>query len=131
MQILKKRYGQKNGVIRSHRQELMNGKIISDSIADFEVLANELKCFYSVLLHYDVDLQYFSGEIVQDIIARRLSKKMCAEFTNFIRAKGLMDETAEYLPRLLEWVGDNIVFWQSELESNRVQGVQKLVLDTA
>ena len=34
----------------------MNGKTTSDTIADFEVLANELKCFYSVLLHYDVDL---------------------------------------------------------------------------
>ena len=43
MLILKKRYGQKNGVIRSHRQELVNGKIILDSIADFEVLAHELK----------------------------------------------------------------------------------------
>ena len=64
MQILNLRYGQKNGVIRSHCQELMNGKVISDTIADFEVLANELKCFHSVLLHYDVNLEYFSGEVV-------------------------------------------------------------------
>ena len=77
MQILEKRYGQKNGVIRSQRQELMNGKAVSDSIADFEVLANELKCFHSVLLHYSVNLVYFSGELVQDIVARRASNRMC------------------------------------------------------
>ena len=82
MAILKERYGQKNGVIRSHREELLNGRAITDSIADFEVLANELKCFHSVLLHYDVNLQYFSGEIVRDIIARRLSKRMGTEVTN-------------------------------------------------
>ena len=66
MQILEKRYiySQKNGVIRSHRQELMNDKVVSDTIADFEVLANELKCFHSVLLHYSVNLEYFSSEIV-------------------------------------------------------------------
>ena len=93
----------KNDVIRSHREELLNGKTITDSIADFEVLGNELKCFYSVLLHYDVNLQYFSGEIVRDVIARRLSKRMGAEFTNHIRSKGLMDDTAEYLLRLLAW----------------------------
>ena len=61
MHILKTRYGQINDVIRSHQQELMNGKTITDSIADFEVLANELKCFHSVLLHYFVNLEYFSG----------------------------------------------------------------------
>ena len=110
MQILEKKFGQKNGVIRSHRQELMNSKAVSDSIADFEVLANELKCFHSVLLHYSVNLEYFSGELVRDIVARRLSKRMCVEFTNYIRTKGLMDDTAEYLPWLLEWVGDKIVF---------------------
>ena len=54
----------KNGVIRSHHQELMNGKLISDTIADFEVLANELKCFHSVLLHYDVNLEHLSEEVV-------------------------------------------------------------------
>ena len=88
MLILKKRYGQKNGAIRSYRQELMNGKITADTIPDFEVLANELKCFHSVLVHYDVNLEYFSREVVRDIIARRLSKRMCSEFTNFIRIRG-------------------------------------------
>ena len=63
---------------------------------------------------------------MRDIIARRLSKRMGAEFTNFIRSKGLMDETAEYLPRLLAWVGDKIVFWQSELGSNLAQGNPKI-----
>ena len=63
---------------------------------------------------------------MRDIIARRLSKKMCSEFTNFIRTKGLMDKTAEYLPRLLEWVGDKIIFWQSELGSNLVRGCAKI-----
>ena len=52
---------------------------------------------------------------------------MCAEFTNYIRIKGLMDNTAEYLPQLLEWVGDNIGFWRTELGSNLVQGVSKSV----
>ena len=126
MTILKMRYDQKNGVIRSHRQELMNGKIISDSIDDFEELANELKCFYSVLLHYNVNLQYFSGEVVQDIIAPRLSKLMYAEFTNFTRSKGLIDETAEYLPQLLTSVGDKIIFWKLQLGSNLAQGNSKI-----
>ena len=63
-------------------------------------------------------------EIVRDIIARRLS--MGAEFTNFIRSKCLMDETAQYLPQLLAWVNEKIVFWQSELGSNLVQGHPKV-----
>ena len=105
MTILKMRYGQKNGVIRSYPQELLNGKVITDSIADFEVLANELKCFHSVLLHYDVNLQYFSGEIVRDIIARRLSKRMGAEFMKFIRSKSLMDETERLNICLDYWLG--------------------------
>ena len=80
MTILKERYVQKNGVVRSHCEELLNGRAITDSIADFEVLANKLKCFHSVLLHYDVNLQYFSGEIVKDIIAHQLSKCMGVEY---------------------------------------------------
>ena len=76
----------------------MNGRTITDSIADFEVLGNELKCFHPVLLHCDVNLQYFLGKIVRDVIARHLSKRMGAEFTNHIRSKGLMDDMAKYLP---------------------------------
>ena len=33
-----------------------------------------------------------------------------------------MDETALYLPRLLSWMNDKIIFWQSELGCNLVQG---------
>ena len=69
--------------------------------------------------------RYFSGEVVRDIINRRLTKKMCAEFTNFICAKGFIDETAEYLPRLLKWVGDKIIFWQTDLGRNLVQSNTK------
>ena len=57
MTILKQKYHQKNRVIRFHREELLNGKAFTDSIADFEVLSNELKCFHSFLIHYDVNLQ--------------------------------------------------------------------------
>ena len=60
MAILKERYDQKNGVIRSHSDKILNGKTITDSIADFKVLTNQLKCFHSVLIHYEVNLQYFS-----------------------------------------------------------------------
>ena len=38
-----------------------------------------------------------------------------------------MDNTSKYLPQLLEWVSDKIVFWQSELGSNLVQGTSKNV----
>ena len=61
-----------------------------------------------------------------DIIARHLSKRMCAEFINPIRAKGLIVKSPEYLPRVLEWVGDKIIFWQTELVSNLVQGDAKV-----
>ena len=103
--------------------------MITDSIADFEVLANELKCFHSVLLHYDVNLQYFSGEIVRDIIARRLSKRMGAEFTNHIRLKGLMDEKAEYLPRLLACVGEKLFFGSRNLVVTLLRETLKSELD--
>ena len=53
MSILASRYGSKNEVICAHKQDLMCGKQISNSIADFEILANELKCFHSVLkMHF-------------------------------------------------------------------------------
>ena len=103
----------------------MNGKAITDSIADFEVLANELKCFHSVLLHYSVNLEYFSGKVVWDVIARRLFKKMCTKFTNYICNKGPMGNTSEYLSWLLEWVSHKIVFRQLELGINLVQGGSK------
>ena len=51
---------------------------------------------------------------------------MGAEFTNFVNAKGFMDDTAQYLPRLLAWVNSKIIFWQSELGSNLVQGNPKV-----
>ena len=68
----------------------------------------------------------FLGEIVQGIIATRLSKRMCVEFSNFIRSKCLIDETAEYFPPLLDWVGDIITFCQSELGCSLVQGNSKI-----
>ena len=50
----------------------MNGKQINDSLADFEILDNELKCFHSVLLHYGDNSEYFSGDVVKEILERRL-----------------------------------------------------------
>ena len=110
IKISAQRYGQKNGVIRSHRQDLLNGKQIAESIADFEVLANELRYFHSVLIHYNVNLEYFSGEAVPDSLDRCLSKRLCMEFTIFIHVKGYFDDTAEYLPRLLKRVGKKLFF---------------------
>ena len=46
MGILKARYGSQNYVINAHKKILMNGKLITDRIADFEVLTNELKTFH-------------------------------------------------------------------------------------
>ena len=60
MSILKSRYGQKQCVIKAHRERLLIGKVLVDSIADFEVLSNELKCYCSVLEHFSVDMQYYS-----------------------------------------------------------------------
>ena len=77
MGILTLRNGQKNCVIRYHDQEHMNRKLISDSIADFEVLPNEYG--YLVLLHYNNNLEYFTGEVVRDIIVCRLTKKKCVQ----------------------------------------------------
>ena len=122
MSILKHRYGQKNGVIRSHRERLLAGKTLVDSIADFEILSNELKGYCSVLEHYEVDLQYYSCEVVKDIVSRRMSKRSGAEFSKLIQRKGLMDQTASYLPKLCEWVDEKIIFWQSELGCSLVHG---------
>ena len=68
MMLLAEQHGGRNGVILAHKSDLMNGKLINDLIADFETLSNELKCFHSILLHYDANLKYFSGEVVKIII---------------------------------------------------------------
>ena len=68
-------------------------------------------------MHYKVNLDYFSGEVVKEILEQRLSKKMCAEFTNLMRTKGFIDDTSKYLPRLSSWVSDKIIFWQTDLGS--------------
>ena len=102
MSILKSRYGQKQCVIKAHRERLLSGKALYDSIADFEVLSNELKCYCSVLEHFSVDIQYYSCEVVKDIVSRRMSKRSGAEFAKLIQRKGLMDKTASYLPKLCE-----------------------------
>ena len=66
MGILKERYGSQNCVINTHKKVLMNGKLITDAIADFEVLSNKLKSFHSVLLHFKVTSEYFSGKVVRN-----------------------------------------------------------------
>ena len=66
------------------------------------MLTNELKW-----------LEIFSTAVCQ--------KKMCTEFTIFLRVKRFIDDTTEYLPRLLKWVGQKIIFWQTDLGSNVVQ----------
>ena len=72
--ILRDWYGSQNSVINAHKKILMGCKEVSDTIADFERLANELKSFSSVLKHYQVTSEYFSGEVVTDILERRISK---------------------------------------------------------
>ena len=42
---------------------------------DFEKLANELKCFHSVLLFYDANLEYFSGDLVKNNLGKPSFKK--------------------------------------------------------
>ena len=90
MAILSDRYCNKNVLIRAHKAELMNRKLINDSIADIEKLANELKCFHSVLVFYKANLEYFSGEVVKTILEKRLSKKIRAELTNYMCTKGFL-----------------------------------------
>ena len=36
MKIQKERYGSQNGVINAHKKILMGGKVVTDTIADFE-----------------------------------------------------------------------------------------------
>ena len=43
MTILRNRYGSQNGVINAHKKILMGGKLIMDTIADFEGLSNDQK----------------------------------------------------------------------------------------
>ena len=88
----------------------MGGKVIADTIADFEGLSNDLKSFSSVLKHYDVTSEYFSGEVVKDILERRMSKFTSREFTNYMNSKGYINNPVEYLPRLTEWINAKIVF---------------------
>ena len=47
-----------------------------------------------------------------------MTKRMCAEFTNYMRTKDFMEKTEEYLPRFISWVNEKIIFWQTDLGSN-------------
>ena len=38
-----------------------------------------------------------------------------------------MDETAKYLPRLLAWVGDKIIFWQWQLPQTPRKGLTIII----
>ena len=42
----------------------MGGKAVADTINNFEGLSNDLKSFHSVLAHYKITSEYFSGEVV-------------------------------------------------------------------
>ena len=42
----------------------MEGKLVTDAIADFDGLSNDLKSFHSVLVHYKVTSGKFSGNVV-------------------------------------------------------------------
>ena len=88
MEILKTRYGPKSGVIRAHRERLLSGKKLSDTVADFEKLSNELKRYCAVLNYYDVDTQYLANDVVRDIVHRRMSTYSGREFSKFIQRKG-------------------------------------------
>ena len=81
--------GSQNCVINAHEKILMSGKQTTDLIADFEVLANELKSLNFMLLYYKVTSEYFSGEAVKEILDRHLSKNTCKEFTSFMNSKSL------------------------------------------
>ena len=89
---------------------LMGGNVIVDTIADFKGLSNDLKSVSSVLKHYDVTREYFSVEVVKDILERRMSKFTSREFTNYMNSKGYINNPVEYLPRLTEWINAKIVF---------------------
>ena len=44
-----------------------------------------------------------------------------------MHAKGYVDDTSKYLPRLSNWVHDKITFWQTDLGSNLLQNKNKNV----
>ena len=117
MSILKYRYGPKSGVIRAHRERLLAGRKLVNSVADFEKLSNDVKSYCSVLEYYGVDMQYFACDVVRDVVHRRMSMHSGREFSKLIQRKCLMENTALYLPKLCEWVNERIVYWQSELGS--------------
>ena len=110
MTILRNRYGSQNGIINARKTILMGGKLITDTIADFEGLLNNLKSFSSVLKLYKVTSEYFSGEVVKNILERRMSKFTSREFTNYMNSKGYINNPVEYLPRLTEWINKKTVF---------------------
>ena len=89
-----------------HKKILINGKLIADTIADFKDLSNDLKSCQSVLLHYGVTSEYFSGEVVRDILDRRLTKSTCKEFTNYMNLKRFINNPVVYLPKLTNWINE-------------------------
>ena len=118
LNILNSRYGQKLSVIRAHKNMLLNGKNVSESINDFTKLGNELSVFIAVLNHFNMGASSFSEEVVKNIVSSRLTPKMCVEFTNYMRNSGKLENTDQYLNELLKWVNGKISFWQSSLGSN-------------
>ena len=97
---------------------MLGGKVIADKIADFEQLSNELKNFNSVLNYYNVTSEFFSGEVVTDVLERRISKFSSREFTSYMNAKGYINNPVCYLPKLTDWINDKVVFWRTDLGSN-------------
>ena len=118
MSILKARYGSQNCVINAHKKILMNGKLITDTIAHFVALSNDLKSFHSIFVHYGVTSKYFSSEVVQHILHHRLTKNTCREFTNFMNLKRFINDPVVHLSKLTNWINDKITFWCTYLGSN-------------
>ena len=54
--------------------------------------------------------EYFSGEVVKDILERRISKFSSREITGYMNSKGYINNPVEYLPKLTEWINDKIFF---------------------
>ena len=59
-------------MINEHKKTLMNGKMITDKIAEFEGPSNDLKSFHSILAHYGVtsrvDILLYSRNKIAGII---------------------------------------------------------------